>query len=46
MSTREITIEDRIIEEAAMRKLKGWVMEALAAKREAERRKADEEAQN
>lgn len=34
---REITIEDIILEEAFMRKLKQWVLEAIEAKKQAER---------
>ena len=43
MCSREITIEDRIIENAAMNRLRDYV---LATMEEMQRRKDDEETQN
>lgn len=43
MSSREITIEDRIIENSAMNRLLDYV---LATMEEMQRRKDDEEVQN
>lgn len=43
MSSREITIEDRVIENSAMNRLLDYV---LATMEEMQRRKEDEEVQN